>query len=821
MKNCLIHYHPELVSKFSKGNFSGAITGNILVPFVIALYFKDIIPTSELYIWLSLHVLIFLIRIVFRNKISSYLYVYSFVLAFSSVLYALFAWMIFTYGNEIHLLFTGMIIASIAAASMISLVSIFHIFLSYVVIQMLGLIAAFMSYGQNIFYLSAVLAVVFLFFVLLNGYKQFNTLNEEIKLKEQVHDLLDNAGQGFLSFNKKLRCQSSFSAECKRIFNIEDIEGLDISDLLFCKNPEMKELFIYGISKACETNDNDTKDIFLSLLPKEHTIGNMSIKIEYKHLKKNKYMVILTDITKTKNLKSKLANQSQIQKMIVAVASDKNDFIQLKDDFERFVRNISNISNTQFSTVIRDTLRELHTFKGIFAQKDMLYITTCILETEKTIHNLSSYEEIVSALIKADFQNSFDKDIDIIKSVLGNDFFTSAKSINVDIDSVNDIESKLISFNNTLNSDEQKNLNTILSKVQRLKYESVKHMLTPFVSHTKQLSSILHKDIYPLEIQGDENLKIDLRFKPFIKSLIHLFNNCVDHGIEDVETRAMLGKDEVGTIKCSFEIISNMLVIQISDDGRGIDTKKLSLTAIDKALITQEELELMSEEDKCKLIFTDTLSTKEDISRISGVGVGMSVVKDNLEKLNGKYSIKNNFARSVTFTFYIPLSINTDKYLASDKKYENICTNISMQTEVFLRESLKLEIKNIVQITNVLIDKNYAQIDLYGSFNASVIMIFSDEIIDLMSATLIPKSFNETDIEWMMQELPNEVLNTIIGLSLQYFDKSLEDIKISPPIHLDNFYLTKLLKDTQNKYIQKIETSMGKLVCIVLEKEEA
>lgn len=819
MKNCLIYYPPELISKFTKGNISGAITGNILVPILIVLSFYNIIPTAQLYIWLSLHVLIFLTRIIFRKKISSHLYIYSFLISFSSVLYALFAWMSFMYGNDIHLLLAGMIIASVAAASMISLVSIFHIFTLFVTIQMLGLIAVFLLNGQNIFYLSVLLVVVFLFFILLNGYKQFGILREEIKLKQQVHDLLDNAGQGFLSFDENLKCQSSYSEECKRIFNIKDIEGLDISNLLFSKNLSNKELFIDGISRACNAEDDYIKEMFLSLLPKEEIVENKSIKIEYKNLKKNRYMVILSDITNAKNLKSKLSDQYQIQKMIVAVASDKNDFIELKDDFERFISNISNLSDATSFTIIRDILRELHTFKGIFAQKEMLHITTYILEVEKKIRNLCADENIISILIKADLQNIFQKDLAIIKSTLGDDFLTSAKSINVDIDSIDDIESSLLSFNKTLSTNEQKKLNDILTKVQKLKHESLKHMLTPFISHVKQLSSILEKEIYPLEIKGDENIKIDSRFKPFIKSLVHIFNNSADHGIEDIETRISLGKDEVGSIKCSFEIISNMLIIQISDDGAGIDTKELSLSAIEKALITKEEIELMSQEDKCKLIFKDKLSTKEDISMVSGVGIGMGVIKDNLEKLNAKCSIKNNLGSGISFTFYIPLNITRDKYITNDKKFENICDNILMQTEIFLKDSLKLEIKSIKQITNVLIDKNYAQIDLYDGFDGSVIILFSNEIKDFMSSTLIPKSFNKTDKEGMSQELPNEVLNTIVGLSLQYFDKSLEDVKMTPPVYLDNVDLTRALKSAKNKFIQEIETSVGKIIYIVFEKE--
>lgn len=813
------NYHPELVKIFAKNNIASTITGNLIVPSIITYIFYDIIPQIQLFTWFILHVVIFLTRVILNNNITTKTNIYLILIVSSSVLNAVLAWQALIYGEGIHLLFAGMFIASISAGSITTLGSISHYFISYVLIQMLGLISAFLYAGQEIYYLSAALAVLFLLFILVNGYKQFHTLKNTLRLNEQVHDLLDNAGQGFLSFDDTLRCGSSFSSECKNIFNTQVIEGYNISELLFDNNTSDKELFLDGISRAIDADDESTKDIFLSLLPKEQTIGSKSIKIEYKHLKNNKFMVILTDITKTKNLKSKLVHQSQIQKMIVAVASDKNDFTELVDDFKRFTNNISSIKESS-SLTIKDILKELHTFKGIFAQKEMIHVTTSIYELEIKIRDISLNDKIIPTIIEADLLSVLNKDISIIDSILGNEFLSAEKSINISIESIDKIELKLTSFSHTIEDKERKRLDSILAEVHRLKYESVKKMLIPYISHVRQLSSRLQKDIYELEIEGDSDVKVSPRFKPFMKSLIHLFNNCVDHGIEDIRTRTNLGKDEVGTLKCSFELISNMLIIQISDDGKGINTKELVSIAINKGLKTEKELELMSEEGKSKLIFTDTLSTKNDISRISGVGVGMNVIKDNLEKLNGKYSIENESGVGVTFTFYIPLNQDIGRYLTYGNKCKNICDNISKQIEVFLQDSLDLEITNDRIIKNVIIENNYAQIDFYGGFYGSAIMILSNEIKELMSSTLIPSSFNKQDREWLVQELPSEVLNTIIGLSLQHFDKSFGDINMSPPVHLDNFHLMKLVKDSKNKFIKEFDTSIGKIICLVIEKEK-
>lgn len=769
--------------------------------------------------WLFLNYTIFSSRVFFNKKISTNLNIHLFHLSFTSFLYATLAWLSLLYGDGIHLLFAGMVIASIAAGSVITVVSIFHFFVIYVVIQMSGLISAFLYSNQEIFYISAVLAITFSVFVISNGYKQYSSIKEMLRLHGQINDLLDNAGQGFLSFDKNLICESSFSTECKKIFNLQELEGLNISQLLFKQNTADKELFCEGIYKAVECDDKLIKDMFLSLIPKEQTINNNSIKIECKALHNNKFMLILTDITKTKTLKSKVEHQLQVQNMIVEVASNKNDFLELKDAFNDFIKDLSSYKDVS-NSVIDKIKRELHTFKGIFAQKKMIYIPSYIHEVELKIRTISLNSEIIYAIIKANLQDEFNKDIATIHSILGEEFLSSKKTITVKIESIDEIESELMSLNSSLEYSKQKNLNYILTKLKKLKYQSVKSMLTPYVSHVKQLSLKLEKEVYELEIQGDEDIKVSTKIKPFIKSLVHLFNNCVDHGIEDIDTRADLYKDDIGTIKCKFEIMSDVLVIQISDDGQGIDTNKLSLNSINKSINSEQEVALMSEEEKCSLIFTNKLSTKDDISVVSGFGIGMSSIKDNLEKINGKYRIENKPDFGVTFSFYIPLNLDLDINFSNLNKCKNICYCISEQIEILAKETLKIEVKNTKELTDVIFENNYAQVNLYGDFNGRVVIIFSNEISQLLTSTLIPDGFNEIDKQCLIQELPSEILNTVVGLSIQHFDKRLAEVNISPPTHTDNFHLMMLTRESKNKLIREIETSYGRIICIVMEREK-
>ena len=149
-------------------------------------------------------------------------------------------------------------------------------------------------------------------------------------------------------------------------------------------------------------------------------------------------------------------------------------------------------------------------------------------------------------------------------------------------------------------------------------------------------------------VLGDE-------FKPFAKSLIHVIRNSVDHGIESPEERVTEGKDEQGRILLCISDNPDSLIIEIADDGRGIDTHKLKEKAITGGFKTPSELE--SDDAIMELLFQDYLSTKEEVSDLSGRGVGLSSVAHELQKLGGTYHVTSETGVGSTFVFSIPKSV--------------------------------------------------------------------------------------------------------------------------------------------------------------------
>ncbi|MEA1913960.1 MAG: PAS domain S-box protein [Campylobacterota bacterium] len=476
------------------------------------------------------------------------------------------------------------------------------------------------------------------------------TAQKEVEeLHKEVNNLLNNSAQGFLSFNEEFTVADSFSKECLKIFESATIQSQNIANLLFANDSVKKDLFTDGIERAVKSDEQMIKEMFLSLLPSEHRLNSKDIGIQYKILTNNTFMLILTDITKTKKLEHKIQEQHQIQKMIVAVASNQNDFLELKYDFENFCKHPS--------SDIKILLRELHTFKGIFAQKEITGMMNAVHDLETHINQLLqedniSTDTIVDTINEHDLLQDFEKDLETIRLILGEKFVQQSRSLSIDVDAFEGLEKKLKELNV---QNLETSLEGILLDVEEFKHEPLYSMLNIYPSTVKQMAQRVQKEIYPLEIQGDKELRVSDTFKPFAKSLVHLFNNCVDHGIENIETRVENGKDEIGTLYCKFERADDQVILKIGDDGTGINTAKLLQIAIDKSMITQDASDIMSEQDKLMLVFLDSLSTKNEVTTTSGRGVGMSAIQSEVNTLNGNIEIHNSIGKGVEFIFTLPL----------------------------------------------------------------------------------------------------------------------------------------------------------------------
>ena len=186
--------------------------------------------------------------------------------------------------------------------------------------------------------------------------------------------------------------------------------------------------------------------------------------------------------------------------------------------------------------------------------------------------------------------------------------------------------------------------------------QPIGNVFNKFPRVVRDLSSKLNKKI-DLTIVG-KDVELD---KTIIESindpLTHLVRNSVDHGIEPPEERRKKGKSDTGLVILKAYHEAGQVVIEISDDGKGLDGDALAASAISKGLLTSEQVAVMSEKEKVNIIFLPGFSTASQVTDVSGRGVGMDVVKTNLDKLGGHVDIISEFGSGTTISIKLPLTL--------------------------------------------------------------------------------------------------------------------------------------------------------------------
>ena len=194
------------------------------------------------------------------------------------------------------------------------------------------------------------------------------------------------------------------------------------------------------------------------------------------------------------------------------------------------------------------------------------------------------------------------------------------------------------------------------NEVMKTRMQPIGNILTVFSRVVRDLSRELGKKV-DLVLHGVET-ELDKTVIEAVKDpLMHIVRNAVDHGIEFLEERKKTGKKETAQIQLNAYNESGQVIIEIKDDGRGLDRQKIGNKAVEKGLITKESFEKMSDKEVQLLIFSPGFSTAETISNISGRGVGMDVVKTNVERIGGLVDIFSEVGIGTTILIKIPLSL--------------------------------------------------------------------------------------------------------------------------------------------------------------------
>ncbi|QSI75258.1 chemotaxis protein CheA [Niveibacterium microcysteis] len=228
--------------------------------------------------------------------------------------------------------------------------------------------------------------------------------------------------------------------------------------------------------------------------------------------------------------------------------------------------------------------------------------------------------------------------------------------------------------------------------VMKTRMQPIGRLFQKYPRIARDLARSLGKDV-ELMLSGEETEIDKTMIEDLSDPIIHLIRNAVDHGVEPTHERLAAGKSDKSVVRLEARQEGDHIVIIVADDGRGMNAERLRAKALEKGLITDEEANTMDERQSYNLIFLPGFSTASAVSDVSGRGVGMDVVKTNIQKLNGTIDIRSTQGKGTTFIISLPLTLAILPVLVVRLAEQPFAVPLSM-----VREILPIEAQHVQEV---------------------------------------------------------------------------------------------------------------------------
>ena len=239
--------------------------------------------------------------------------------------------------------------------------------------------------------------------------------------------------------------------------------------------------------------------------------------------------------------------------------------------------------------------------------------------------------------------------------------------------------------------------NELQETVMKIRMLPIAQTFNRFPRLIRDLSRDLGKEV-KLEMYGEETELDKSVIEVLVDPLVHIIRNAMDHGIELPEDREKAGKPRTGTVVLGASHEGNLIIIKISDDGKGMIPQKIFESAVKKGLVSADAK--LSEKQMLEYIFAPGFSTAAKITNVSGRGVGMDVVKKSLEKINGTVGIETEWGKGSTFFLRIPLTVAIIQALIVDAEKEYYAVPINS-----ILETIKIDVQDIHELEGIEVIK--------------------------------------------------------------------------------------------------------------------
>lgn len=488
--------------------------------------------------------------------------------------------------------------------------------------------------------------------------------NLEKKVEERTRELrsandfiqamINSLDQGLFVFGPDLKCSPIYTRACENLFK-KSPAGLtynEVLDLGEDQKPRIEkwanimftEMLPFDSAAQLGVNekvygDNIDSDDYSMLKLHYHPMRDEEEKI-------SNVVVVATDKTDEMRAIEETRKKERYVEMIFKILATKKQFIDFIHEVDNYVKNLDEVID-QPAPNLDHAMLIYHSFNGGFGMYAVDSLVVEARKCEQTIVEMKKKGEVSQETLMSE-KESFKESYATFKNQIFETLGLTSNTVEVD-------QAILLYINDLVQKSGNKELKYVFN--EKIMKVPVEEFFVPYKNLLETLGPKLGKEFAPLKVHNGE-LRVDPdSYREFFSLLVHLFRNCADHGIEAPNVREERNKDIFGSIQVhvNVEDEGSRLKLVIEDDGNGIDPARIRKKLLEKhpnnTAVSQE-----SDNEVIYHIFDQDFSTAEQVTTISGRGVGMSAIKEIVERMNGEIRLESEVGKGTKFIFDLPAS---------------------------------------------------------------------------------------------------------------------------------------------------------------------
>ncbi len=454
---------------------------------------------------------------------------------------------------------------------------------------------------------------------------------------DQMHLVLDNVAQGLLTVDRQLRVSAERSAVVDR--------WLPPGDTLDVRMEAIDAHFAAWLRLGWEavTDGLMPLELCLDQLPARLVNGEQILRVAYRPIQVDQdgqvqsMLVVLTDITEEEAAREAEAQQQELMEIFSRFLADKTGFLEFFTEADQIVADIVGEAYGGDVTLAK---RWLHTLKGNAMIFGLQRLGTYVHEVESEVVD-------TGAPPGPEPRRELERRWAALRGQLDRLVGTRSDGIQLTDDE----------YTHLMGAVHTASREALARRIRAWKLEPTRVRLDRIRAQAQGIAGRVNKPDVRIEIRTDDIRLAAPRFQQFWCSFVHIIRNALDHGIEPLAERQAAGKEGPGTLTVSAYLERDDFVVEVADDGRGLDWDKVRRKAEGLGVAAD------TEEDLARAIFVDGLSTRDAATQMSGRGVGLAAVRQATEQLGGTIEVSSSRGEGTTFRFRFPQAELADDVL--------------------------------------------------------------------------------------------------------------------------------------------------------------